>query len=792
MNKLDVMLWRMVTRSKGQAAAVLVVIALGVSLFTALAPVGQHLEDSTLEYYREQSFADAGFYVEHLPASVIDDVRSIEGVRQVEGRISVELSLVTEPGDRANVRLLSVPGGGPSINRLLLREGRLIRDPDKDVLVIAQFADARGIRPGDEIAVRAGGHRIDLVVAGIVRSPEFIYLIEDIRSMMPAGERYGILYADERLAALVPGTEGAYNEALVLYENGIATGAGSGKSEEAVIGEIENILRPYGLRATVPRADQISHALVNEEVEGVKSMGGSVSVLFLFVAAAMIAMMVSRMVKKDRVSIGVLKALGYSDRAILVHYIKYAAASGLIGGLAGIAFGYGLALALNDVLMEFFEIPGSGLNIDLSYIAGGLLLSCALCTAAGLYGARGIQRIAPAVSMQPEAPREGRHILAEHLPVVWRRLRFSQKLVVKNVFRNKKRSAFVMAGVALTFALLLFTTTLPGVVDEMLIKQYEEHRTMDYEVRFSAPVASYAVADLTGELAGRSRAEGRIEDVFELSAGHRRKTATVTGLASPSAMVHLQDLDQRPVAAKPGQVLLSQNLADALRVVPGDRLSVRSLASDERETTLVVGGIVRQMLGINAYMDLEDMGERLLERGAVNGAYIGTGDPDAVQALQEIERVSSVSSSGDMGAMFGEYMRLTRVMITAMVILSGILGFAIVYSATVISIGERKTELSSLRVMGFYKDEIFGMILAETVLISAAGFAAGVPLGRMMTAYSEKAFSTDMYTLYMAPTPSAVFYSAVLTLLFLAAAGIATYGRIRRLDFLQALKDRIS
>jgi putative ABC transport system permease protein len=131
-------------------------------------------------------------------------------------------------------------------------------------------------------------------------------------------------------------------------------------------------------------------------------------------------------------------------------------------------------------------------------------------------------------------------------------------------------------------------------------------------------------------------------------------------------------------------------------------------------------------------------------------------------------------------------------MITAMVILSGILGFAIVYSATVISIGERKTELSSLRVMGFYKDEIFGMILAETVLISAAGFAAGVPLGRMMTAYSEKAFSTDMYTLYMAPTPSAVFYSAVLTLLFLAAAGIATYGRIRRLDFLQALKDRIS
>ncbi len=789
---MDLMLWRMIKHSKAQFIAVLVVIAMGIALFTAISLAGFNLDDSKEQYYRENAFMDLGVSADQMPASLIGDLRSMPGILAAEGRITAEVPFIAENDDRVNVKLLSMPSGGFAVNRLLLREGRSITDPNSEAVILSQFADGRKIAVGDDIVIQVNGLRCSLTVVGIAYSPEFIYLIESIQTMMPAEEGYGVVYVDETLAMQLLGMNGSYNEVYFLYDLDPRGHLRAGISEDALIDDIEEKVKPYGLKASVPRKDQLSNALIGEEIRGLKNMGVSIPVLFLLVAASVIAMMVSRMVRKDRTKIGVMKAIGYSSRAVLIHYVKYALAAGLIGGLAGILLGYRIAGYMTSMYADFFEIPSYGMKIYWIFIVGGLFLSCAFCMAFGAYGARSSLGILPAESMQSEAPREGKRILLESLPFLWKRLRFSQKLVTKNVFRNKKRSLFVLMGVALTFGTLMFTMTMPGVIDEMMVKQYEEYQTMDYNVSFSGPMLQSARRDLLHELSGPSYVESRIEQPFEISIGNRKETVVVIGVSADSKVFHLMDRREQKIVPRSGQVLITENLANALHVAPGDRVLVKSFLPGEAEAYLVIQDIVRQTMGMNAYMDLEDMGDRLLEHGAINGVYINTEDPEVVTKLREMENVSTVLSSQDMKDMFSEYTGLMSIMIGVLVMLSGVLGFSIVYNATIVSIGERKMEFSSLRVMGFGKEEIFRMILSENILISIAGILAGLPLGYLMTAYSSKAFSSELYTLYLVPTPAAALQSLIYTILFLLVAQFATYEKIRKLDFLQALKNRAS
>lgn len=791
-NKLDLMLWRMIKHSKTQFIAVLVVIAVGIAIFTAISLAGINLSDSKDRYYRENAFLDLGISADRIPASFIQDLESMPGILRAQGRVTAEVPFVAEDGSRVNVKLLSMPAGGFQVNKLLMREGRQIRDPASEAVLLSQFADGRKIGLGDDIVIQVNGLRCTLKVAGIAYSPEFIYLVESAQSMMPSEEGYGVVYVDETLAMQLLDMNGAYNEVFFLYDRDPRGNLRGPLAEEDLIDAIEKKVEPYGFRMSTPRKDQLSNALIGEEINGLKKSGVALPVLFLLVAASVIAMMVSRMVKRDRIKIGVLKATGYSDRTVMLHYVKYALAAGIAGGLAGIFLGYQVAGYMTALYADFFEIPNYGMKVYWSFVAGGLLLSCAFCMAFGAYGALGSLKIVPAESMQSEAPREGRRILLESLPFLWRRLRFSQKLVMKNVLRNKRRSLFVLAGVALTFGTLMFTMTMPGVIDEMMVKQYDEYQTMDYNVSFVRPVLKTARRDLSYELSADSYVEGRIEYPYELSVGNRKKTVVVIGVEPDSRVMNLRNRWDARISPRPGQVLLTENLARALGVTAGDRILAESFMEDDKDSVLVVQDIVKQTMGINAYMDLEDMGDRLLEHGAINGVYLNTEDPRVVPKLREMENVSTILSSQDMKDLFTEFTGLIAIMLSALVFLSGILGFSVVYNATIVSIGERKMEFSSLRVMGFYKEEIFRMILSENIIISIAGVLLGIPIGYGMAAYSSLVFSTDLYTLYMTPTLAAGFRALFFTFLFLLVAQFATYEKIRRLDFLQALKNRAS
>src|SRR5665647_3019603 len=266
----------------------------------------------------------------------------------------------------------------------------------------------------------------------------------------------------------------------------------------------------------------------------------------------------------------------------------------------------------------------------------------------------------------------------------------------------------------------MFTMTMPDIIDEMMVEQFETVQTMDYNVSFTTPVLKSAERDMRYELSGSSYVEGRIEYPFEISVGNKSKTVIIIGIKQDSQMMQLSNLNGNAIIPGGGQILLTENLSNILNVNIGDRVFVESYIPQGKDCYLVVQDIVKQTMGMNAYMNIDDMGDCLLEHGIITGVYINSQDPQIVSTLRKMDNVSTLLSSQDMKDMYMEYMGLMIIMLGMMVFLSGILGFCVVYNATIVSLGEREMEFSSLRVMGFAKNEIFKMMLWENTIISIA------------------------------------------------------------------------
>lgn len=784
LHKTDTMLLRMIGHSKGQFAAVLTIIIMGIATFTAFNMTSVNMDQTVSTYYRENHFPDLFLSTGAVPAQEMKRLEKIDGVHKASGRITLDVPLVTDNlNERVNLRLITTSGGKDELSKVTMLKGRMISGSGNEAMLIEQFANARGIKVGDHIRIQVGGVQRKLEVTGIVANPEYIYLMENNQSIMPDEKHFGVCYVSEKFGQQASGLSGSYNEVLIQYTKNA--------SEEALIDDVTNTLDQYGVRQTVKQKDQLSNSIINQELTQLSTMANTIPILFLLVAALILMMMLSRLVKKDRIKIGVLKAIGYSNRRVLLHYVKYALIAGIAGGVLGSILGMGLAGGLTRMYLEYFHIPLLRIEFYYSYLFLAVILSALFCAASGVAGARGVLRITPADAMRAEAPKTGKRILLERLPVFWKRLSFSSKMIGKNIFRNKKRTIFVLTGVTLTYAMMLFTTSMPGVMDQMMNDHFKEFQKMDYNISFQKPVTREAVRDMS-HLIKAGYLEGKLEYPFELSNGNKKQAVNIIGLDRDTRFYTFHDVNGRKTEIPQQGILISENLSNALDLKKGDLVRIKSYIPGKDDVYVQIKGIIKQSLGINAYMDIDTMGESLLEKNVINGVYADSKDPDINEKLIKASNVATIMSIADTRAVYDKYMTMMVLSIGAMVVFSGILGFCIVYNATVISLGEREMEFSSMRVLGFSKHEIFFMILKENNIITFLGILLGIPVGKVMSAYSSKAFSTDLYSIDMSLTLNALILAGVYTVIFVLLAQLATYRKIQKLDFLQALKNRDS
>ena len=351
MRALDRKMIRDLLGMRGQVVAISLVIIAGVATYVSMHSVMQALQQTLDEYYRDYRFADGFASIKRAPETLADRLRAVPGVNELETRVTAPVNLqVPGFGEAVSGTLVSVPEARePELNRLYLRHGRLVRAGREDeVLLNEVFADAHHLQPGDHLTAIVNGRRRVLTVVGIALSPEYLMQIQP-GSLFPDPQRYGVLWMGRDALAAAQDMVGAFNDLSFT----VAPGA----DPTAVIERIDRMLTPYGGQGAMPQKDQASNFFIQQEFQQLRGMATILPAIFLAVAVFLLNIVVTRLISLQREQIGVLKAFGYTNVAVGLHYLKLVLVVAVIGAVIGDALGLYFGRQMGKLYLEYYRFP---------------------------------------------------------------------------------------------------------------------------------------------------------------------------------------------------------------------------------------------------------------------------------------------------------------------------------------------------------------------------------------------------------------------------------------------------
>ena len=791
MRVLTKKLLRGLTLKKGQFIAVVSVVAIAIMLFIAMSNSYQNLRSSQLDFYNKNHFADYYFQVVKAPDRIIKQIENVPGVNKASGRITEDLALIKADDSRATARIVTYDlEDENSLNSLYMLSGRIFssNSPSGEIeaVVDPQFMAANRLLPGDQISIVKEGRKINVRVVGSATGPEFIYVVKDAVTMFPDPEIFGIVMLPNRQAQQVFNMSGQINQVLIDINPGV--------KEDEIVKEIEEILTPYGLLASYPRDDQISHSMLEAEIDGLQSIASVLPVIFLLIAAAIQFVIIRRMIKTQRSQIGIMKAIGYKNREIKGHYIIFSLLVGICGALAGTIFGLLISSYITDMYAMFFNLPEKILGYNLQVIGYAFLLSTVISAGAGWSAANTVAGIQPAESMRPETPKISSHSRMESMSFVWSRLTPQWKMSIRSIRRNKGRFIVTLLGVVFAVTLMMMAFGTNDSVNYMMAKHFDLDRKYDLQVSFSNPVKEGDLLELS-RLQGVEQVEGYFDLPVKISYQGRSEDELLTAYPLDLQLKNIFDSRNQPIKVPESGIMINKNTALKLGVKAGDEVTVETLLpmGPNHIEKIKIAGLNTQMFGGGSYINLQAANRIIKESGLVSGAMIKIEPGMEKQVENEVNKMMKVSSMlnrekerENLMSMMGS----TVFVVGIMVLFAIILGFAIIYNSSAISFNEREQEFASLKVLGFKSEEVSGILLKENILQCMLGIIIGLPAGGFLTKAYLTSLSNDLYDMPAAVYPLSYLLSALGAVAFVIVAYRLAVRGIDRLNLVEVLKNR--
>jgi putative ABC transport system permease protein len=775
-------LWGM----KGQALAIAMVIVSGVATYVISVSTLDSLRETRAVFYRDFRFAELFVSLKRAPESLSEAVRAIPGVDRVETRVltwaNVEVTGFPEP---IRGLLVSVPDAGePALNALHLREGRNVA-PGRDDEVIASeaFTKAHGLRPGGRIGAVIHGRWKTLRIVGIGLSPEHVYEVGP-GAVFPDSKRYGVFWMGRKALASASGLEGAFNDLCATLR--------PGASPQDTVDRIDAILSPYGGLGAYTRDDQLSHRYLTEEFRQLGTLASIFPVIFLGVAAFLLNVVVGRLVSLQRDQIGILKAFGYSNADIGMHYVKLIVLIVLIGVAGGIGVGAWLGRGMTRMYMSFYRFPYLHYELRVAVAATAALVSVASAVLGALQAVRKAERLTPAEAMLPESPGRFRVTLAERLGLR-RILSQPARMIARNVARRPVKSALSSLGIGFACAILMLGNVQEDAVGFMVDTQFRLAQREDMTVSFVEPASGRALAELRS-VPGVRHGEPYRSVPVRLRFGHRSYRTSLQGFSRDRVLHRVLDTSLRPIAMPQEGILMTDYLAERLGLRAGDRVTVEVMEGRRAVREVPVAGLAGEYFGVNAYMDLHALNRLLGEGDAISGAFLSADREDrqkVYDALKGMPGVAGTVVTEDAIRSFYETMGGTMLLFTFVItLLAASVAFGVVYNSARIALSERSRELASLRVLGFTRGEISYILLGEIGLLTVAGIPAGFLISQGMTAYIAARMKSDLFRVPMVMDPSSYGFAAAVVILSAILSGLLVRHRLDRLDLVAVLKAR--
>ena len=771
---------------KGQALAIAMVVAAGVAMYVMYLSLFDSLYRTRDAYYQQQRFADVFASLKRAPLRVADEIRALPNVSAVETRVVANVTLdLPDLDEPASGRLVSIPAHRrPQVNDVFLRRGRWIeRGRADEVLASEGFMIANKLELGDHVPAVLNGRLRKLTIVGAALSPEFIYSIRP-GELVPDDKRFAIFWMDQQALAAAFDMEGGFNDVVLAVA--------PGGSVDAVIASVDRILEPYGGLGAIPRALQLSHWTVQNELSQLQTFGFLLPLIFMLVAAFILNVALTRALALQRPQIASLKALGYDNRSIGWHYLKWALAIGLLGVVLGSVLGALMGNLMIGLYNSFFRFPVLLFRVPPSVILGATVMTLVAAIAGAFTAVQRAVRVPPAEAMRPEVPTRYRRAFFE-TPLISKNLGTAGRMVLRNVMRHPLRAAASVFGIAFAVAILMIGFVFNDAIDRLMLTQFWDAERQDVTVSFIEPrdeSVRYALERLPGVVA----VESQRTVAARIRSGHRDRYLAITGVSPNPRFKRIVDRDGREIRMPPSGVVLSLTLANVLDVRPGDEISLEVLEGQRPTRRVQVTGLVDDIMGLSAYMDITALHQMMREGNVSNSALLLIDHADEVKLASELKTTPAVAGAGFKRAVLQSFRdvmaRNMSVSIFINLIFAGIIAFGVVYNAARVSLSERSRELASLRVLGFTRAEISLILMGELALVTLLALPVGGLFGYSLSAAIVGMIDSEVYRFPLYVSRQAVALSFLGIIAATVFSGLVVRRRLDHLDLVAVLKIR--
>ncbi len=783
---------------RGPFLAVIVTVVLGVALFGASYDAFLNLTSSYEQLYEETRFATVTA-VGGDSAAVAESAAGIPGVTAT-GTRSVADTPIRVGDHQLFGRAIGMPADGSAAavdDVLILSGGRLDAAVPNGILVERHMADHFGLVPGDTIEILGDRGWQPLRVLGTVFSSEYIWPARSRQEVFVLPDDFGVIFAPEPLVAgLSPAT---VRDQGLAYAPPDAASAATDAIREAMLGA--------GALDVMTRAEQPSNAALQADVSGFGELSLAFPAMFLGAAAFATFVLLGRMIASQRAIIGTLRANGMGRRAVVAHYTGYGLVVGLVGSLLGALLGALLAGIISTLYTGELGIPSRVTDVRPTTVAAGIAIGMLASVAAAFFPARHATSIGPAEAMRGVSPTgTGRPSVLERLLPPVRRLPVRWRVALRGITRHPRRSLATIAGVVLASTLILASWGMIDTVNILLNRQFVDVARQDASVYPSAPLTDAQLSRIR-EVDGVEAAEPAAEWSVAVASSTDSYLTQVVGFEPGTTMHGFYAPDGDRTGLPETGVLLGLALRDRLDVSAGDtvRLSLTTQpglagpAGQSISLEVRVAGFVKEPLGTSAYASLPYLTSVVgpaLAPVLRNVAYVRF-EPDAEHEtvtanLRAVGGVAAVIDNRGLFDLMTQFLGLFYVFIGVMVVLGGILAFALIYNTLVASISERATEIAVLRTLGMPSSTISRLITGENLLLTVIGLVPGLVIGYVVSAVFMASFSSDMFRFDLEMQPTTLLFTSLAIIVTGLLSQVPAMRAVRHLELGRIVRERTS
>lgn len=790
--------------------AVAVMVGLGVAFFSGLRATQPDMEQSVDQFYDNAKFYD--FWVKGTMGITTKDIEIMEqteGVESVEGVYTTQAYCKTQQDRYVSL----IYSGGKKINQLQKTLGRL---PSKsgECFVDDKFLQLSGLKIGDKIRFEADSQQSGLMVkdleykiVGSGYSPLFLTL-ERGSSTIGGGTADCFFYlVDEDFTlpiytdAYITGKE--LKEEVTYYstyDKKVKT------TSKKILKSLTDLVKKEEVDTkkwvVLTREHNQTYLEYEADAKRIGAIGGVFPIIFFLVAALVALTTMTRMVEEERAQIGTLKALGYSNWTIASKYLWYGLFASLLGGFIGLVAGQKFLpmVIISAYQILYVNLPDILTPVSLSFSAAALAAAVACTTLATIVACYKELMASPADLMRPASPRPGKRVLMERIKFVWKRLNFTKKATLRNLFRYKKRLLMTLFGIAGCTGLLVVGFGLRDAISKVGATQYKDLITYDAEFTQKDNVLDVENKDLVkNKLDQDSQVKDYTLIAKEGGEASRGKIKKQINIVVPKDNKKLKNYitlrerkSQKELKLSDQGVIITEKLALMLDAKTGDNIQIKQ--ENEKQYTAKVVGITE-----NYYLNYIYMTENYYEK-------ISKQTPKFLTFIMNNEQMSEKEEK-DMGEAYmkdGQLLQITfyrnlseKIMemlesmngvIWVLVGSAGLLAFVVLYNLNNINVTERKRELSTLKVLGFYDGEVSAYILRENFILTTLGSLLGLVVGTILTRYVATTAEVDILMFGRQINVSSYMISVALTFVFAAIVNVGMHLSLKKIDMIEALK----